>query len=76
MRKIPQLVTNKVKTVALFLVTLVVVSLITSCKKEDIKDTNQPLEKEPSQQVLFYPPQSSFTNHVEWESELDMNITE
>ena len=76
MRKIPQLVTSKVKTVALFLVTLVVVSLITSCKKEDIKDTNQSLEKEPSQQILFYPPQSSITNHVEWESELDMTKTE
>lgn len=75
MRKIIQLMTNKVKTVALFLATLVVVSLTTSCQKEDVEDTNQSTEKN-TPQVLFSPPQVSITNHVEWESELDMTKTE
>ena len=45
MKNFITLMTNKVKTVALFLATLVVVSLITSCKKEDTEDTNQPTNK-------------------------------
>ena len=75
MRKIITLMTNKVKTVALFLATLVVVSLTTSCKKEDTEETNQSTKKD-TPQVVFSPPETSITNHVEWESELDMTKTE
>ena len=75
MRNFITLMTNKVKTVALFLATLVVVSLTTSCKKEDTEDTNQSTKKD-TPQVVFSPPETSITNHVEWEGELDMTKTE
>ena len=73
MRKIIQLMTNRVKTVTLFLATLVVVSLTTSCKKEDSGETLLP-PPTPEQQtplIPFTPPRVTISNSVKWYTSLD-----
>ena len=65
--------TNKVKTVTLFLATLVVVSLTTSCKKENSGETLLP-PPTPEQQtplIPFTPPRVTISNSVKWYTSLD-----